>query len=159
MEKRKYGEGTIRLHENGMFEGRIIVRNIGYKPIFKYAYAETYQECEQKLEILKVENGVIDKSMFSPSMLFKDWVAIWMKYTAFKRTRETMKSYQRNLENHILPALGERPLNKITTGVLELYYAGLLKCGRLNPQDDEIGLSTNMVRTIHKLITAIFNTA
>ena len=159
MQKRKYGEGTIRLHENGLYEGRIIVRNIGYKPIFKYAYTETYEECEQRLKELKIENGVIDKSMFSPSMPFKDWVKIWMQYTAFKKSKQTIKSYQVNLDNYILPILGDRPLNKITTGVLELYYASLLKSGRLKAQKDEVGLSSNMVRTLHKLITAIFNTA
>ena len=37
MIRRKFGEGTIRLHENGLWEGRIIVRKNGYKPFVKYA--------------------------------------------------------------------------------------------------------------------------
>ena len=160
MEKRKYGEGTIRLHENGSWEGRLTVRKAGYRPIVKYAYENTYEECEQRLRELKIEYGVIDGALFSPNMLFKEWVEIWSLYTASTRGFETSKSYQTMLRNHILPALGAYPISKITTGVLEHFYATLLKNGRL--KSTEIygpGLSVNMVRTIHKVIVAIFNAA
>ena len=160
MEKRKYGEGTIRLHENGLWEGRIFVRKNGYKPIVKYAYEETYEECEKRLEELKIEHCVIDKDLFRPEMLFKEWVDVWLLYTSSKRSLETTKSYKSMLKNHILPALGERQINKITTGVLERFYADLLKKGRLVHRElYGEGLSVNMVRSIHRLTVSIFTTA
>ena len=160
MEKRKYGEGTIRLHENGLWEGRLLVRRNGYKPFFKYAYEKTYEECEQRIKELKIEYGVIDSDLFSPNMLFKEWIEIWFRYTDYARTEETASSYRTMLNNHILPALGERQINKITTGVLERFYAELKKNGRINHSDIYgSGLSVNMIRSVHRLITAIFSTA
>ena len=56
--------------------------------------------------------------------------------------------------------LGERQLNKITTGVLERFYADLLKNGRLVHCDIfGEGLSVNMVRSIHRLLVSILTTA
>ena len=160
MERRKYGEGTIRLHENGLWEGRIIVRKNGYKPVIKYAYEKTYEECEKRLEELKIEYGVIDQDLYAPDMLFQDWVEIWLLYTSSRRSESTTKSYKSMLKNHILPMLGERQLNKITTGVLERFYADLLKNGRLVHCDIfGEGLSVNMVRSIHRLLVSILTTA
>ena len=160
MERRRYGEGTIRLHENGLWEGRLIVKRTGYKPFIKYAYEESYEKCEKRLQELKIENGVIDDYLFTLNMSFKDWVEIWLIYTAYKRSVETTHSYKSMLNNHILPALGDRQISKITTGVLERFYAELLKTGRLvNTEVNGDGLSINMVRTIHKLIVAVFSTA
>ena len=160
MTKRKFGEGTIRLHENGLWEGRLLIRTNGYKPYFKYAYEETYEECERKLNELKIEYGVIDEDLFDPHMLFREWVDIWFIYTSFKRNAETVKSYKSALQNHILPVLGDKQITKITTGVLEHFYADLFKDGRLVHRElYGEGLSINMVRTIHKIITAIFATA
>ena len=159
MERRKSGEGTIRLHENGLWEGRLIVKRTGYKPFIKYAYEDTYEKCEKRLQELKIENGVIDDCLYSPDMRFKDWVEIWLVYTAFKRSAETTHSYRSMLDNHVFPALGDRQIGKITTGVLERFYAELLKSGRLvNTELNGEGLSINMVRTIHKMIVAIFST-
>lgn len=160
MERRQFGEGTIRLHENGLWEGRLLIRKNGYKPYFKYAYEKTYEECEKKLKELKIEYEVIDNELFNPNMLFREWVEIWLVYTASKRNSETLKSYKSALDNHILPALGDRQISKITTGVLERFYADLRKDGRLVHRElYGTGLSVNMVRTIHKLITAVFATA
>ena len=160
MEKRKYGEGTIRLHENGLWEGRLLVRKNGYKPFFKYAYEKTYEECEQRIEELKIEYGVIDTDLFYPNMLFKEWVEIWLLYTNYARNEETTSSYRTMLNNYILPALGGRQMNKITTGVLERFYAELKKNGRIRHTNlYGEGLSVNMIRSVHRVITAIFSTA
>ena len=160
MEKRKYGEGTIRFHENGLWEGRLLVRKNGYKPFFKYAYEKTYEECEQRLEELKIEYGVIDSDLFYPNMLFKDWVEVWFLYTNYARNEDTTASYRTMLNNHILPSLGERQMNKITTGVLERFYAELKKNGRISHTDlYGEGLSVNMIRSVHRVVTAIFSTA
>ncbi len=58
--KRKQGEGTIRLRSDGRWEGRIV---IGYNekgnPKTKNVTAKTKYECEEKLKALKEELGKV----------------------------------------------------------------------------------------------------
>ena len=55
-QKRKNGEGTVRLRKDGRWEGRVV---IGYddkgKPKTKSVLAHTKSECVEKLEMLKEE--------------------------------------------------------------------------------------------------------
>ena len=160
MENDNVEENAITLGKNGRWEGRVVIKNAGYKPVVKFAYGLTYKECQNNLTQLKIENGVIDKNLFSQQMLFKDWVEIWYRYTTYARRSTTATNYERMLRNYILPALGLYPLNKITTGVLEHHYATLLKNGRLRLRElYGSGLSVNMIITIHKVIVTIFNAA
>ena len=57
-QKRKNGEGTVRLRNDGRWEGRVV---IGYddkgKPKTKSVLAHTKSECVEKLERLKEECG------------------------------------------------------------------------------------------------------
>ena len=151
---------VIKLDKNGVWKGRLVIKKAGYKPIVKCVYGLTYEECEQHLIGLKIDNGIIDKSLFLPNMLFKDWVEIWYMYTSCNRRNVTATGYEIILRNYILPALGLYPINKITTGVLERLYANLLKNGRERLRElYGAGLTVNMVRTIHRVIVAIFNAA
>ena len=153
-------ENIIKLGESGRWEVKVILRKAGYKPVAKCVYGDTYEECAQLVSRIKVENGFIDSSLFSPQMLFKDWVEIWCLYTARGRHSITSTNYERLLRLYILPTLGSYPINKITAGVLECFYANLLKNGRKRLRDlYGPGLSVNMVLTIHKAVVAIFNAA
>ena len=151
---------VIKLDKNGVWKGRLVIKKAGYKPIVKCVYGLTYEECEQHLIGLKIDNGIIDKSLFLPNMLFRDWVEIWYMYTSCNRRNVTATGYEIILRNYILPALGLYPINKITTGMLERLYANLLKNGRERLRElYGAGLTVNMVRTIHRVIVAIFNAA
>ena len=74
--KRKQGEGTVRLRKDGRWEGRIVV---GYdekgNPKSKGVFAKTKTECEDKLRKLKKSLG---KSVerFNPDMPFGE-CAVW----------------------------------------------------------------------------------
>lgn len=151
---------AIKLNKMGKWEGRLIIKKAGYKPFIKVVYGDDFNECEKKLNQLKIENGVIDDTLFYPQMLFKSWVEIWLLYTRNSRHAVTSTNYGRIIRLYILPALGEYPINKITTGLLERLYATWLKNGRERLRElYGPGLSVNMVLTVHKAIVTIFNTA
>ena len=58
----------------------------------------------------------------------------------------TWLSYQRNLERHVMPALGEVELQRLTPANLTGFYRLLLTSGRL---DGRGGLSAKSVKNIH----------
>jgi len=68
--KRKQGEGTVRLRSDGRWEGRIV---IGYNekgnPKTKSVLAHTKGECEEKLKALKEELGKVAQRV-KPEMPF-----------------------------------------------------------------------------------------
>ncbi|MGH9250911.1 MAG: hypothetical protein ACRD0W_15505 [Acidimicrobiales bacterium] len=55
--------------------------------------------------------------------------------------------YRRNIENHILPALGRVPLRRLRLHHLEQLYGGLL-----HPRDERAGLAPKSVYEIHLVI-------
>src|SRR5690606_22255902 len=58
--------------------------------------------------------------------------------------------YRRNIENHVVPALGRIPLHNLTPEDLDTFYARLLTEGKLNGNGG--GLSPKTVRYIHLTI-------
>ena len=75
--KRKQGEGTVRLRSDGRWEGRIVV---GYhdngNPKTKSVFASTKGECEEKLKALKEELGKVAQRG-KPEMPFGEWIDYW----------------------------------------------------------------------------------
>ena len=69
--KRKQGDGTMRLRTDGRWEGRIVV---GYdekgNPKTKSVTAKTKFECEEKLHTLKEELGKVAEKL-KPDMLME----------------------------------------------------------------------------------------
>jgi integrase len=64
----------------------------------------------------------------------------------------TLDSYRRNLDNHILPAIGRRQLRQVTPAMLNQLYADLLSSG--NRVTGE-GLSAKTVRYVHTIVHKI----
>ena len=74
----------------------------------------------------------------------------WLPIQRAQLRPSTFDSYRRNIENHVLPALGRVPLHKLTPEDLDTFYARLLTEGKLN--GDGGGLSPKTVRYIHLTI-------
>ena len=93
-DKRDLGTGTVYFHD-GQWEGRIRYRDSGNKLIIKSCYAPTKDECEEKLESMKCELGLIDKNLCSSSMPFGDWCDIWNESERGKVTQMGIQSTER----------------------------------------------------------------
>ncbi len=149
--KRKQGDGTMRLRKDGRWEGRIV---IGYdekgKPKTKCVTAKTKSECEEKLNTLKQTVGKITERL-RPNMPFGDWIDYWYQNYCKPALRETTKAgYENHIYKHIIPSIGDIPLNELSQNDLQQFYAKLKKNGRLQYCDKKgTEISNRMVRSCH----------
>ena len=150
--KRKNGDGTIRQRADGRWEGRYVIGydDKGY-PKTKNVLAKTKRECAEKLQKLKEELGGIKSDKVKPDMRFGDWLECWYETHSKPKIRPTTQlGYESRIRLHIVPEIGNIPLNKLTQNDLQQFYARLKKNGRktLTEHFGE-GLSDRMVRMCH----------
>jgi integrase len=151
--KRKQGEGTLRLRNDGRWEGRVV---IGYddkgNPKTKSVLAHTKGECLEKLEKLKEECGRTAEKL-KPDMPFGEWIDFWYKYFSSPKLRPTTQAtYENRIYGHIIPSVGKIPLSKLTQNDLQQFYAKLKRTGRkVNVELKGTGISDRMVRSCHAL--------
>ena len=149
--KRKSGEGTVRLRKDGRWEGRVVC---GYDakglPKTKNVLAKTKSECIEKLKALKETLG-LSVSKNTPDMPFGDWMDFWYQtYCKPGIKSYTQTTYEERIYKQIIPKIGSTPLNQITTGTLEKFYAHLKSDGRLIRREQYgTGLSNSVIRSIH----------
>lgn len=80
-----------------------------------------------------------------------DWVTrLWLPVMRSQLKESTFDSYRRNMENHVLPRLGDVPVDELTPRMLTDMYVELLESGRLN--GDRRGLSAKTVRYLHTIV-------
>ena len=105
--KRKQGEGMLRLRKDGRWEGRIVV---GYDekgiPKTKNVTAKTKSACEEKLKVLKETLGKAVERL-KPDMPYGNWLDFWYQNFCKPSLRETTKvGYENCIYQHIIPAVG-----------------------------------------------------
>lgn len=112
------------------------------------AHAKT--ECQEKLAKLREKCGRRSEKI-KPDMTFGDWIDFWYQnYSAPKLRPTTQACYSVRIYTHIIPSIGNIPLNKLTQNDLQQFYARLKKSGRKKHVDKfGEGLSDRMVRSCH----------
>ena len=150
--KRKAGDGTVRQRKDGRWEGRVVIGydDNGY-PKTKNVLAKTKKECVEKLQKLKAECGGLKPEKVRPEMPFGDWLTYWYENHSKPKIRPTtQETYESRIRLHIIPEIGDIPLNKLTQNDLQQFYARLKKSGRLlHAEHYGKGLSDRMVRACH----------
>lgn len=160
--RRKRGDGGISLRKDGRWEGRVV---IGYDenglPVTKNVLAKTKTECAAKLKQLKERITESAPEQPKPGILLKDWLDHW--YQGYKKPTlrlNTQMSYERRIYQHIIPALGDMQMDKLTTADIQKFYAELKQSGRLSKADIYgEGLSDQTVRGIHTTLRAALDKA
>ena len=156
--KRANGEGSLRKRKDGRWEGRYTAGNdpATGKPIHKSVLAKTQSEAKEKLKQAIAEAEKLDMSR-AKSYTLGAWIKLWYEVYAEPRLREKTKDYYLNyIDNHIIPELGNTPLEKLTTIQIQKFYNDLQKSGRIQRYTHiklkDKGLSTRVVRGIHTLL-------
>ena len=156
--KRANGEGSLRKRKDGHWEGRYTAGcdPATGKPIHKSVLAKTQSEAKEKLKQAIAEAEKLDMSR-AKSYTLGAWIKLWYEVYAEPRLREKTKDYYLNyIDNHIIPELGNTPLEKLTTIQIQKFYNGLQKSGRIQRYTHiklkDKGLSTRVVRGIHTLL-------
>ena len=149
--KRKSGTGTLRKRKDGRWEGRVV---IGYDdnglPKTKNVLGKTRTECLDKLNKLREECAPPIRKC-REDMPFGEWMAFWYEtYCKPQISPRTQEGYADRIYKHIIPELGQIPLNKLTQNDLQQFYARLKTSGRLiRVEQFGPGLSDRMVRVCH----------
>ena len=150
--KRKAGDGTVRQRKDGRWEGRIVIGydDNGY-PKTKNVPAKTKKECVEKLQKLKAECGGLKPEKVRPEMAFGDWLTYWYENHSKPKIRPTtQETYESRIRLHIIPEIGDIPLNKLTQNDLQQFYGRIKNSGRKRFTDKYgEGLSDRMVRMCH----------
>lgn len=160
--RRKPGSGSVRLRKDGRWEGRVV---IGYDekglPKTKNVLAKTKGECVEKLKKLRESITPPMPAKIKADMSFGDWLNFWYEdYCKPKVRLTTQQRYEELMRQHIIPKLGNIPLNELTQPVLQQFYVTLKESGRKkNVERYGPGLSDRTVRNCHALCHAALEKA
>ena len=159
---RKRGDGNIHLRKDGRWEGRFVVgRDERGFPVTKNVLARTKTECAAKLKELRERLETPAPEPTRPGITLGAWLDRW--YQEYKKANlrpNTQMSYERRIYQHIIPALGRIPLDKLTARDIQQFYTNLKKSGRLiRTELYGAGLSDQTVRGIHTTLRAALDKA
>ena len=161
--RRANGEGSIRKRKDGRWEGRYTAGRdpVTGRTIYKNVLGKTQAEVKAKLKSAIEKSGV--QSLRTERYTVGQWLDTWMENYAKLQVRPSShKTYQGFIENHIKPALGDIPLEKLTAMNLQRLYKHLLENGRVECTESRSkpkGLSVKTVRNINQMISSACNCA
>ena len=148
--RRPSGDGMVRKREDGRWEGRIVV---GHKEngdsIFRYIYADTQKVLTEKLrQNIGLYQGV---SLTEQSKItLSEWLDRWLEQMPATLRPSTLEHYQKDMKNHVIPYLGEKPHTHLTAADLRKLYDILKRRSKLKPRPGQgRGLSGTTVHGIH----------
>ncbi len=115
-----------------------------------YRTVPTLQDARQLLKTFerqRMEGRVVQPSAQS----LRQWLEYWLdEIIAPTRAQTTAYGYRKIVVNHLIPALGHIPLQRLSPQDIQHYYTILLR---------EKGLSPNTIRRHHDLLAAALHTA
>ena len=161
--RRANGEGSIRKRKDGRWEGRYTAGRdpVTGKAIYRNVLGKTQAEVKEKLKTAIEKTRVLP--LKTEHYTVGQWLDAWMENYAKLQVRPSShKTYQGFISNHIKPALGDLPLEKLTAMDLQRLYKHLLESGRVECTESRSkpkGLSVKTVRNINQMISSALNYA
>lgn len=138
---------NIYKRKDGRWEGRYIKgRKSDGSAMYGYIYSKKYLDLKEKLLTMKAlysHNYTFKTIVYQGT--FNDWATCWLSEVQIQLKPSTYASYTNKMEKHILPYLGDIPLQSITTSNLNKWVKKL-----------ENHLSPNSVRIIHQVLMSCF---
>ena len=149
MAKKGNNEGSIRRRSNGTWEGRYTDGvNAEGKQIQRSVYGKTKKEVADKLHAIffQKQQGIY---VTPTKVLVKDWLTEWLHNYAHINVRpSTYISYEGYIYNHIIPMIGDLPIQKLTPPIVQNFYNDRFLNGRT---DGKGGLSSKTLRNMHNM--------
>lgn len=146
----KKGENIYK-RKDGRWEGRYIKgKHPNGKPVYGYVYGYKFKEVRDKILPLKSYYLSQDTIHIKFWGTLRDWTLCWMHETVQSRIKpSTYANYYGMLENHILPALGDKKLASITQADVQQFIT-LLEQKRLR---------VNAIRNICGMLNRVMKAA
>lgn len=149
MSRKGNNEGSVRQRPNGIWEGRYSDGvNADGKQIQRSVYGKTKKEVTDKLHAIFFQK---QQGMYiTPTkVLLREWLEEWLHNYAHINVRpSTYISYEGYIYNHIIPIIGDLPIQKITPPVVQNFYNDRFLNGRT---DGKGGLSSKTLRNMHNM--------
>jgi len=144
MTKRANHEGTFTKRKDGKWMGRIQIDGKRY-----CFYGSTRNEVSKKVEEAKSRHN--SGAEIQPNnYTVEEWASFWLNnYIKLQVRENTFLKHVTNVNKHILPTLGEIPLQKLS----------IIHIQQLIKQKLEAGLSPSTVKIIRNTINAIMRYA
>lgn len=147
--KRPNGEGTIKKRKSGIWEAQYVAgRDKNGKLIRRSIYSRSQGELSKKLTSLT--NDLNTGLYIAPDQItVKEWFDLWTSeyLGSVKESTKAQYDYQKRI--HIVPALGDIPLQKLTAPMIQRFYNNKLACG----------LSPKSIKNLHGIMHRSLNQA
>ena len=166
--RRARGEGSLRKRSDGRWEGRYTAGRdeATGKLLYRNVLAKTQAECKAKLreamrnaQQAEPKPQTVEQPMKEPDQpvcrfTTGEWLYTWFELYSKPNLREaTQEQYTNFLEKHLIPNIGDIPLDKLTSLRLQKLYQDLRTSGRVIQNNVECsGLSPKTVRSIHMVL-------
>lgn len=119
----------------------------------KYVYSKGFRTKKEAEDALAIELGAIakDEYVLPDKMTYREYINQWLdSYGTMNLKQTTYEGYRTNFNNHILPNIGDIPIQQLKPFHLQTLYHKLLTNGRV---DGKGGLSGKTVGQIHRIIS------
>lgn len=147
---------NIHKRKDGRWEARY-KKGVSDSGTVRYGsvYAKTYREAKEKQrEMLRIEET---KNLVPQTCVcLEDILNLWLEDNRIRLKGATEFRYRYLIDSHILPELGNKRLDQITSPIINIFLANKLDHGRL---DGKGGLSPAYVRSIMLILKAAINFA
>lgn len=110
--------------------------------------SQTFDKLNQARAALRKHEAAKDvgQTVIPRDITLKQWLTTWMDdVVKLSRQSTTVYAYRNMIDRHIVPALGNVPLQKLTPQQLQKYYADKIREGKI---------SSNTVRKHHDLLNS-----
>ena len=146
----RHGENIYK-RRDGRYEGRYVVgKTAAGKTRFGYVYGYQYTEVRNALLRKKAERLPAGIAAPCRSMLLRDWLQQWLESEVLGSVKiSSYQAYLRQIQAHLLPALGQLWLPQITPPVVCDFIAQL----------EASGLAHSTVKGIFRLLNAALRCA
>lgn len=123
---------NIYKRKDGRWEGRLIRgHHPNGKAIYQYVYGKSYSEAKRKLLDLRSRRNV-GADTVNQRVKYKDILNEWLIMSQIRTKESTFSHYTHLSKLHILPFLGEIPIEHLTTKIVEDHILMLLSSGRID---------------------------
>lgn len=147
----RHGENIYK-RRDGRYEGRYVVgKTKDGKTRFKYVYGYQYKEVRNELLRKKAEHlKRDDHAARHCGVLLSDWISRWLENELLGSVKESSyQTYLRQINAHLLPALGRLPLSEVTPAAVHDFVT----------QMEGAGFAHSTVKSTLRLLNAALRSA
>ena len=147
----RHGENIYK-RRDGRYEGRYVVgKTAAGSTRFGYVYGHQYTEVRNELLRKKAERlNALGRSAAGGDVLLRDWMRRWLENELLGSVKDSSyQTYLRQINAHLLPALGHLPLSELTPAAVHRFLAQL----------EASGLAYSTVKGTLRLLNAALRSA